>query len=63
VLAAAMDQCAPWRAAFHEAAPTVAINISARQFLQDDFVELMATTLERTGADPATSASRSPRAS
>jgi len=52
VIAAAMDQCARWRAAFNEAAPTVAINISARQFLQDDFVELMATTLERTGADP-----------
>ena len=31
----------------------MAINISARQFLQDDFVELVATTLERTGADPA----------
>jgi diguanylate cyclase (GGDEF)-like protein len=52
VLATAMDQCARWRAAFPAAAPSVAINISARQFLQDDFVELVATTLERTGADP-----------
>src|SRR3546814_9742533 len=30
----------------------VAINISARQFLQADFVALVAATLERTGADP-----------
>ena len=49
----------PWTSALGGAprsatpTPTVAINISARQFLQDDFVELVATTLERTGADPA----------
>src|SRR3546814_13164673 len=30
----------------------VAINSSARQFLQADFVALVAATLERTGADP-----------
>ena len=53
VLSSAMDQCARWRASFNGTAPTVAINISARQFLQDDFVELVATTLEHTGADPA----------
>ena len=53
VLTAAMSQCAAWHATFNGSAPTVAINISAKQFLQDDFVELMATTLERTGADPA----------
>ncbi len=52
VLAAGMDQCAQWRAAFGERAPSVAINISPRQFLQDDFVELVASTLEHTGADP-----------
>ncbi|MFL6205505.1 MAG: putative bifunctional diguanylate cyclase/phosphodiesterase [Acidimicrobiales bacterium] len=52
VLANAMRQCAQWHAGFGPSAPTVAINISARQFLQDDFVELVATTLERTGADP-----------
>jgi diguanylate cyclase (GGDEF)-like protein len=51
VLATAMDQCARWRATFGETAPSVAINISARQFLQDDFVELVASTLEHTGAD------------
>jgi diguanylate cyclase (GGDEF)-like protein len=52
VLGSAMAQCARWREAFGDAAPSVAINISARQFLQDDFVELVAATLERTGADP-----------
>jgi diguanylate cyclase (GGDEF)-like protein len=52
VLGAAMDQCARWRAVFGATAPSVAINISARQFLQDDFVELVATTLEHTAADP-----------
>jgi diguanylate cyclase (GGDEF)-like protein/PAS domain S-box-containing protein len=53
VLSAGMQQCASWRAAFGPHAPAVAINISARQFLQDDFVELVASTLEHTGADPA----------
>jgi diguanylate cyclase (GGDEF)-like protein len=52
VLDAAMTQCATWREAFRADAPSVAINISARQFLQDDFVELVAATLEHTGADP-----------
>ncbi|MEQ1787002.1 MAG: bifunctional diguanylate cyclase/phosphodiesterase, partial [Acidimicrobiales bacterium] len=52
VMITAMDQCARWRAAFGEQSPSVAINISARQFLQDDFVELVATTLEHTGAEP-----------
>ena len=52
VLTAGMDQAARWRAAFGAVTPTVGINISARQFLQDDFVELVATTLEHTGADP-----------
>ena len=53
VLASGMDQCARWRAAFPATAPTVAINISARQFLQDDFVGLVAAILESTGAEPA----------
>jgi diguanylate cyclase (GGDEF)-like protein len=53
VLATAMRQCASWRAAFPDRAPSVAINISAKQFLQDDFVGIVASTLERTGADPA----------
>ena len=52
VLASGMDQCARWRAAFPGSAPMVAINISARQFLQDDFVGLVAAILESTGADP-----------
>ncbi|MGH9276414.1 MAG: putative bifunctional diguanylate cyclase/phosphodiesterase [Acidimicrobiales bacterium] len=53
VLASAMEQCARWRATFPDRAPTVAINISPRQFVQDDFVELVASVLESTGADPA----------
>jgi diguanylate cyclase (GGDEF)-like protein len=51
VLEAAMTQCARWRASLANP-PVVAINISARQFLQDDFVGIVASTLERTGADP-----------
>jgi EAL domain-containing protein (putative c-di-GMP-specific phosphodiesterase class I) len=53
VLASSMDQCARWRAMFPDRAPIVAINISPRQFVQDDFVELVASTLESTGAEPA----------
>ncbi|MEO7428273.1 MAG: sensor domain-containing phosphodiesterase [Acidimicrobiales bacterium] len=53
VLATGMRQCARWRATFPDRAPTVAINISAKQFLQDDFVSLVAACLETTGADPA----------
>jgi diguanylate cyclase (GGDEF)-like protein len=52
VLTSAMEQCAQWRAAFPDRAPSVAINISARQFLQDDFVGLVASVLESSGADP-----------
>jgi diguanylate cyclase (GGDEF)-like protein len=52
VLGAAMDQCARWRAGFPERSPMVAINISARQFLQDDFVQLVASMLQHTGAEP-----------
>ena len=51
VLEAAMTQCARWRASLANP-PVVAINISARQFLQDDFVGIVASTLARTGADP-----------
>ena len=52
VLEAAMTQCARWRQLLANRAPTVAINISPRQFVQDDFVELVASTLAETGADP-----------
>lgn len=51
VLEAAMTQCARWRASLANP-PVVAINISGRQFLQDDFVGIVASTLARTGADP-----------
>ncbi|MGQ0430889.1 MAG: putative bifunctional diguanylate cyclase/phosphodiesterase [Microthrixaceae bacterium] len=53
VLAEAMNQCARWRSMFPTRAPSVAINISGKQFLQDDFVELVASVLAVTGADPA----------
>ena len=52
VLETAMAQCARWQEAFPERAPMVAINISAKQFLQDDFVGYVAGVLERAGADP-----------
>jgi diguanylate cyclase (GGDEF)-like protein len=53
VLREGMTQCAIWKAQFGERAPAVAINLSARQFVQDDFVESVAVTLQQTGADPA----------
>jgi diguanylate cyclase (GGDEF)-like protein len=53
VLHEAMTQSAKWKAQFGERAPSVAINLSARQFEQDDFVESIASTLASTGADPA----------
>src|SRR3546814_13305513 len=52
VLSEVLSQCAAWQRSIGPAAPMVAINISARQFLQADFVALVAATLERTGADP-----------
>lgn len=52
VMGSAMDQCARWRAAFPDRAPMVAINISGRQFQQDDFVEIVASMLQQTGAEP-----------
>lgn len=53
VLRSAMIQCALWRSECPDHAPKVAINISPRQFVQDDFVELVASALEASGADPA----------
>ena len=41
---------------------TMAVNLSARQLAQADLVAQVAAALERTGAPPARSASRSPRA-
>jgi diguanylate cyclase (GGDEF)-like protein/PAS domain S-box-containing protein len=53
VLRTAMAQCAQWHSTLPGLRLSVAVNISGKQFLQDDFVELVATTLEQTGADPA----------
>jgi len=52
VLDAAMRQRATWRAELGERAPAVAVNISPKQFIQEDFAALVAHTLECTGADP-----------
>jgi diguanylate cyclase (GGDEF)-like protein len=51
VLDAGMRQRAEWQQVL-TAAPTVAINISPKQFIQDDFADRVASTLARTGADP-----------
>jgi diguanylate cyclase (GGDEF)-like protein/PAS domain S-box-containing protein len=51
VLREATEQCGRWRARYGDATPTIAVNISARQFAQDDFVELVAGVLERSGAE------------
>jgi len=52
VLDSAMRQWAAWRAELGERAPAVAVNISPKQFIQEDFADLVARTLECTGADP-----------
>ena len=53
VLREAMRQAALWREQFVDRHVTVAINLSAKQFVQDDFVETVARILESSGADPA----------
>jgi len=51
VLENACIQIAAW--ALHSAAPiSIAVNISARQFRQPDFVEQVLAVLKRTGANP-----------
>jgi diguanylate cyclase (GGDEF)-like protein len=52
VLATATEQAGAWRARYGDRTPTVSVNISARQFAQDDFVELVAGALSRSGAQP-----------
>ena len=51
VLETATEQCGRWRARYGDRTPMVAVNISSRQFEQDDFVELVAGALERSGAE------------
>jgi EAL domain-containing protein (putative c-di-GMP-specific phosphodiesterase class I) len=53
VLETALRQQARWRQNAHFAPLNLAINVSARQFLQDDFVAQVLDLLQRTGADPA----------
>ena len=52
VLTTASHQAAAWRSRYSERAPTVGVNIAARQFAQEDFVEVVADTLAATGAEP-----------
>ncbi|HAU58569.1 MAG TPA: GGDEF domain-containing protein [Comamonadaceae bacterium] len=52
-LETAMFQQARWRSDPRLAHLTLAINVSARQFHQSDFVTQVLELLERTGADPA----------
>jgi diguanylate cyclase (GGDEF)-like protein len=52
VMATAMRQQAQWRTDPALESLCLAINVSARQFLQDNFVERVLTLLQRTGANP-----------
>jgi diguanylate cyclase (GGDEF)-like protein/PAS domain S-box-containing protein len=52
VLEAACEQVAAWGDRKETAAITLAVNISARQFRQADFVERVLAALKRTGANP-----------
>jgi len=53
VMETALRQQARWRLDPALAQLSLAINVSARQFLQDNFVAQVLALLERTGADPA----------
>ncbi|MGD0757274.1 MAG: EAL domain-containing protein [Candidatus Sulfotelmatobacter sp.] len=52
VLETACKQMAAWAARKNTAHLTVAVNISARQLLNPDFVQNVLSTLDRTGANP-----------
>jgi len=52
VLETACKQIAAWSARKGTSHLTVAVNISARQLLNPDFVQNVLTTLQRTGANP-----------
>ncbi len=53
VLETACAQLAAWAADPQRAHLTIAVNVSARQFRQDDFVSEVVDVLARSGADPA----------
>ena len=52
VLENACTQIAAWALHSHAAPISIAVNISARQFRQPDFVEQVLAVLKRTGANP-----------
>ncbi len=52
VLETGCTQLARWAHQPHLAGLTLAINVSARQFSQQDFVDKVLSTLEQTGANP-----------
>lgn len=52
VLEAACTRLATWAALPHTAGLTLAVNVSARQFRQPDFVEQVLAVVDRTGAPP-----------
>jgi len=52
VLQAACTQLATWEAGEHTGHLTLAVNVSARQFRQVDFVDQVLATLDETGANP-----------
>lgn len=53
MLAAACRQLVAWQARYPDrAAPSVAVNVSDRQFQRPDLTEVVATTLAETGLDP-----------
>ena len=52
VIETACKQLARWGERPETASLTMAVNVSARQFRQDDFVEQVLSTVARTGANP-----------
>jgi len=54
VLRSALDQLVAWQGEFADPRLTMAVNVSARQLDEDEFVGLVARELERTGIAPDT---------
>ena len=54
VLHEALRQLVMWQQAFGMPQLTMAVNISARQLVEDDFVDEVAGALQRAGVDPST---------
>lgn len=52
ILTTAFDQAAAWQRGLGSGAPLMAVNVSPRQLFHPQFLDLLDTTIDRTGVDP-----------